>query len=398
MARAAVLAVVVVCGFFAFINGVGLAFVPVYGAALVVPLSLAWSWWAERHLTLSRTAPDRHHMVGELFPQQFTLSNTSWLPIAMAEVVDRSGLPGGEQAVAASLGPHQRATWGQELRLTTRGQYRLGPTEVRVSDPFGLFPRTVSFPATGSVLVFPLLYPLSDLALVGARAGLESERGGRPRDLPPSASGVREHDPADGINRIHWISTARQGRLMSRTFDAEEGADLLVVLDLRRGIQAGTGPESSLEYAVTMAASLAHAALRRGRAVALLGTGRSLTWLPAARGDAQEQLLLEKLALCQADGQVPLGQILPRHLPEWRSRGSVVVVTSDPSGEWVEAVAASSQPGRRAVAIFVDPMSFAPQPTLTRIPAQWRLVLDFWVIRQGDDLARVDPSFRRAVG
>ncbi|MHB1941183.1 MAG: hypothetical protein ACYCS9_10250, partial [Candidatus Dormibacteria bacterium] len=59
---------------------------------------------------------------------------------------------------------------------------------------------------------------------------------------------------------------------------------------------------------------------------------------------------------------------------------------------------ASSQPGRRAVAIFVDPMSFAPQPTLTRVPAQWRLVLDFWVIRQGDDLARVDPSFRRAVG
>ena len=398
MARGALLAVVVVCGFFAYINGVALAFVPVYGAALVVPLALGWSWWAERHLKVDRAAPDRHHMVGELFSQRFTLRNTSWLPVAMAEVVDRSGLPGGGEAVAASLGPHQTASWTQELRLTTRGQYRLGPTEVRVSDPFGLFPRTVTFPATGSVLVFPLLYPLSDLAFVGARAGLESERGGRPRDLPPNASGVREHDPADGINRIHWISTARQGRLMSRTFDAEEGADLLVVLDLRRGIQTGTGPESSLEYAVTMAASVAHAALRRGRAVALLGTGRTLTWRPAARGDAQDQLLMETLALCQADGQVPLGQILPRHLPEWRSRGSVVVVTSDPSGEWVEAVAAGSQPGRRAVAIFVDPMSFAKQPAQSRIPAQWRLVLDFWVVRQGDDLARIDPAFRRAVG
>ncbi len=398
MARASLLAVVVVCGFFAYINGVSLAFLPVYAAALLVLLALAWSLWTERHLSFSRVAPDTRHMVGELFAQRFTLSNTSGLPIPMAEVVDRSGLPGQAGEVGVSLGPHQIARWDQELRLQARGRYQLGPTDVQVSDPFGLFQRTVRFPAHGSVLVFPAVHPLPDLAFAGARAGLESERGGRPRDLPPSASGVREHDPADGINRIHWISTARQGRLMSRTFDAEEGADLMVVLDLRRGIQAGEAPESSLEYAVTMAASVAHAALRRGRAVALLGTGRKETWVPAGRGDSQDQLVMEALALCQADGQFPLGQLLPRHLPAWRSRGSVVVVTSDPSGQWVEAVATSSQPGRRAVAIFVDPASFGREPAFTRIPAQWRLVLDFWAIRRGDDLGRLDQVWRRAVG
>lgn len=398
MGRASMAAVIVVCGFFAYINGVPLAFLPLYAAALVGALALAWSWWIERHLDFSRVAPDARHMVGELFAQRFTLSNGSTLPIAMAEVTDRSGLPGEGLPVGVSLPAHEAVAWDQELRLTMRGRYQLGPTEVRVSDPFGLVHRTLRYPPGGSVLVYPALYPLPDLAFSGARAGPESERGGRPRDLPPSASGVREHDPADGINRIHWVSTARQGRLMSRTFDAEEGSDLLVVLDLNKGVQAGEGPESSLEYAVTLAASTAHAALRRGQAAALLGTSRKQAWIPPGRGDAQDQLILEALALCRADGQFPLARILPHHLPAWRARGSVVVVTSDPSGKWVEAVAATSLPGRRGMAIFVDPATFAGRPSATRVPAQWQLVLDLWTVRRGDDLARLDAVWRRAVG
>ncbi|EQD43275.1 hypothetical protein B1B_13894, partial [mine drainage metagenome] len=259
------------------------------------------------------------------------------------------------------------------------------------------FPRTVRFGSQGSVVVYPAVYPMPDLAFSGARAGLDSDRGGRPRDLPPSASGIREHDPSDGINRIHWISTARKGRLMSRTFDAEEGSDLLVALDLRRGLHHGSAPESSLEYAVTMAASVVHGALRHGRAVALLATGRALTSLAAGRGAPQQKLIMETLALAQADGQVGLGEVLARHLPAWRSRGHVVLVTSDPSGEWVEAIAACSQAGHRAVAVYIDALSFAHQPSITPIPAQWRLILDIWTIRQGDDLARLDPIVGRAV-
>lgn len=398
MARASLLAVVVVTGFFAYITGVTLAFVPVYAAVLVALLAAIWIWWIERNLIFERSSPGGTHMVGELIRQRLSLSNSGWLPVTMAEVEDRSGLPGDHPPVGVSLGPRETISWEEEIRLQLRGRYQLGPTEVRVSDPFGLFHRTLSQPPRGSILVYPALHPLPAIGFAGAMPGRESERGGRPRDLPPSASGVREHDPADGINRIHWVSTARQGRLMSRTFDAEEGADVLVVLDLRRGLSVGEGPNSSLEYAVTLAASVAHAGLGRGRAVSLLGTSRVLTSIPAARGPAQEQMILEALALCQADGQLGLEQVLPRHLPAWRSRGNVVVVTSDSSGGWVESVAAASQPGQRAVAIFVDPATFGPHPSTTRIPPQWRLVLDLWAVRRGDDPGSVDPVLARAVG
>jgi uncharacterized protein (DUF58 family) len=397
MLRASLLAVVVVTGFFAYINGVQLAFVVVYAAVLVGVLALLWSWTTARHLSFSREAPGGTQMVGETFAQRFTLRNGSRLPITLLEVRDRAGFPGYQAACGLSLGPRQTLSWESGVRLLARGRYELGPTEVRLADPFGLFPRTVRFAAQGRVMVYPAVYPMPDLAFSGARAGLDSDRGGRPRDLPPSASGIREHDPSDGINRIHWISTARKGRLMSRTFDAEEGADLLVVLDLRRGLHHGSAPESSLEYAVTMAASVTHSALRHGRAVALVATDRFLTSIPAGRGEPQQEVIMETLALAQADGQVSLAEVLPRHLQAWRARGNVVLITADASGEWVEAIAASSQPGRRAVAIFVDATSFAPEPGTLRIPAQWRLILDIWTIRQGDDLGRLDPIVGRAV-
>ncbi|MHB1525685.1 MAG: DUF58 domain-containing protein [Candidatus Dormibacteria bacterium] len=397
MLRAPLLAVVLVTGFFAYINGVQLAFVVVYAAVFVILLALIWSWSNARGLSFSRQANGDTQMVGETFAQRFTLTNGSRLPISLLEVRDLAGFPGYRASRGLSMGRRGQISWESDVRLLARGRYELGPTEVRLADPFGLFPRTVRFGSQGSVVVYPAVHAIPDLAFSGARAGLDSDRGGRPRDLPPSASGIREHDPSDGINRIHWISTARKGRLMSRTFDAEEGSDLLVALDLRRGLHHGSAPESSLEYAVTMAASVAHGALRHGRAVALLATDRALTSLAAGRGAPQQQLIMETLALAQADGQVSLGQVLARHLPAWRSRGNVVLVTSDPSGEWVEAVAACSQAGHRAVAVYIDALSFAHQPSITPIPAQWRLILDIWAIRQGDDLARLDPIVGRAV-
>jgi len=390
--------VVVVTGFFAFINGVELAFLVVYASVLVVLLSLAWSWWTARSISFSREPSGEVQMAGAVFVQRFTIANGCGLPVPMLEVRDRSEFPGRLPSRGLAVGGHQTSVWEEQVRLSVRGRYELGPTEVRLSDPFGLFPHTIRFASQSSVLVYPVVHQLPDMAATGGiRTGLPGDRGRHPRDLPPSAAGVREHDPADGINRIHWISTARQGRLMSRTFDAEDGTDLLIVLDLRRALRQGSGPESALEYAITMAASVAYGALRQGRSVALMATDRQSTTIVPGRGPQQQKLIMESLALAIADGQTSLAEALSYRLPRWRARGNVVVVTSDASGEWIGALAAASQPGQRAAAVFVDPGSFAAAPSLARIPAQWRLVVDIWMVRRGEDLARLDPQRGREV-
>src|SRR6202011_6346134 len=104
--------------------------------------------------------------------------------------------------------------------------------------------------------------------------------------------------PGDAFNRIHWPTTARTTRLMVREFELDPTADVWIVLDLDIDAQAGSGVESTEEYAVTAAASLARHLLDQGRAVGLVSQTASL---PGHRGPRQVERILEVLALAQAD-------------------------------------------------------------------------------------------------
>src|SRR5262249_8469532 len=69
------------------------------------------------------------------------------------------------------------------------------------------------------------------------------------------ASGVRDYAPGDPVNRVHWRSTARLGRLIVKEVEHEPTADLWLALDLDAEPQRGTGPAPTEEAAVTAPAS-----------------------------------------------------------------------------------------------------------------------------------------------
>jgi uncharacterized protein (DUF58 family) len=183
---------------------------------------------------------------------------------------------------------------------------------------------------------------------------------------------------------------------MSRTYDTRHSADLLVILDLRAGVHYGSAPESSLEYAISIAASIVHAVARRGQAVGLITNDSQMRGFGAGRGEAQRMLLLDFLATARADGSAPLAHVISRHGDGWRGRGGMVVVTPDRDPAWVEALVDAGSRGQRHLAVMLETSSFgAPGPPM-RIPAAWRLALDWWLVRRGDVLGSGERA--RAAG
>jgi uncharacterized protein (DUF58 family) len=171
---------------------------------------------------------------------------------------------------------------------------------------------------------------------------------------------------------------------MSRVFATGQSADILVMLDLQRRVHAGSGAESSVEYAMSLAASVCHAAIRQGQAVGLVTNDAKNTAFGAGRGETQRLRILEHLALAEDDGLLSLTETITRHGEGWRGRGGLVVITANRDTSWVEALVDVPTRGQRHLCIFVEPTSFgAPGPAL-RIPAAWRLALDWWVVRRGD--------------
>jgi uncharacterized protein (DUF58 family) len=195
---------------------------------------------------------------------------------------------------------------------------------------------------------------------------------------------VRDYTPSDGFNRISWSATARLGRLMVKEFDQDPTADVWIVLDLHQvPHRAATRPvnwapddrgqwpaeawlDSTEEYAVTVAASLAGRFLEEGRNVGLIASGAHLETIPADRSDRQLVKMLETLAVVRADGVLTLAELLTVEGRRLGRHDFMTVITPSLDERWVAALAEIAQRGVRVSAVLIEPGTFgsAPSPLL----------------------------------
>jgi uncharacterized protein (DUF58 family) len=373
--------------FFAYITGIRLAYSLLYALVLLFVVGYLWSRLAADNLVVERSSPEGQYQVGDHFEEHFSIENRSWIPMPLIELTDFSNLPGYNPGRVFSLKGRRTRRWTSRGQFKQRGLFTFGPIELRHGDPFGLFARTLRVAGSRSVVVYPVVRPLGPLdALAASTAGDEQLRG-RVLDIPPNATTIREYVPTDSVKRIHWASSARLGRLMSRSFETREGGDAWIVLDLQALVHVGEAPESTLEYAMSLAASITDAALRRGSAIGLVSNDSRLSVIEAARGDQQRKKLFEHFTLAQADGTVPLATLLTSQRHQWRHRGGLIVITPSADEHWPEALLDLGVRGHRSLVIYLDPRGFGEsQPTLATA-GRWRQALNWWIVRGADDLA-----------
>lgn len=134
---------------------------------------------------------------------------------------------------------------------------------------------------------------------------------------------VRPYVPGDPLRAIDWRKTAHVGGVsggvpfMVKQFDLEPSGDLWIVLDLDLVGHVGQGTESTLEYAVTLTASLATQMLAENRRVGLAAPGCQL---PPQSGQLQLWRILEALAQAEPVPGYPLDRLLraaPHQLGPW---------------------------------------------------------------------------------
>jgi uncharacterized protein (DUF58 family) len=366
--------------FFAYITGIRLAYSLFYALVLLFAVSYLWSRLAADNIEVERDSPEGQAQVGEEFVEHFTVHNRSWIPVPLVELTDHSSIPAYTAGRVFSLKGRRTRRWTSRGQFKQRGLFTFGPVELRYGDPFGLFPRTLRIAGTRSVVVYPVIRPIGALeALAPASSGDEQLRG-RVLDLPPNATTIREYVPTDSVKRIHWASSARLARLMSRSFESREGGDAWIVLDLQATVHAGTAPDSTLEYAMSMAASLTDAALRRGSAIGLVSNDSQLTEIEAARGDQQRKRLFEYFTLAQADGAVSLASLLTSQRQHWQHRGGLIVITPSGDEHWIEALLDLGVRGHRSLVVYLDPQSFGGTQPALNSAGRWRQALNWWMV------------------
>src|SRR5437879_6948626 len=312
--------------FFTYLVGIRPPNAFTYGLCLLFVIAWAWPRIAIRGVSVARRVDPGTPTVGEVYEETFEVRRKGWIPAPWVEVRDLSQIGDYQPGRVISLGS-ELVKWKARGVYRRRGWMALGPTSLRVREPFGLFDRELKLTQRTSILVYPRVRPVPDLLTPSSQQVGASQAFGAWADYPPETGGVRDYNTGDSFGRIHWALSAKHQRLMSKTFEHPLTTHLSIVLDLDRSVHFGEGEESTVEYAVSLAASMAAEVHSRGRQIGLIGNDSRGTLLEPHRAVRQDRLILDYLAVCQADGRTPLTDTLAWDRIPRLPRRAIAVIT-----------------------------------------------------------------------
>jgi uncharacterized protein (DUF58 family) len=289
----------------------------------VLPLaSYALAYFFATRFTASRSHPTTLSEQGR-FDVTLTLTAKGGLPQAAVRLGDE--LPTfltpvtGLENVPTTAPSLPLDEWDGHSGLLTysvlpekRGLYQIGPARLETTDPLGLFTFTASLPIVSEVVVHPVAIPARDQSVGGEGTYGLRERDGKTRRGDGSEfHGVREYRHGDALRRVHWRTTARTGKLAVVEYERAYQQDIVLGLDLAKDSDFGEGRDTTLEYAVKVAATLSARTMAAGGGVTLISQhGVCMVKPREGDPDAARFRLFDTLARAEADSESSLGDAL----------------------------------------------------------------------------------------
>lgn len=309
---------------------------------LLAPISYLLMRVNLHKLEVRRCLPSRA-VAGESVPVELEIDNQAGRRRFLFAVDDI--LPEGLQASEASrqvvvdLAPHASRSLHYELVPQCRGVYHLSELRLTAPDLLGMYESSNRLPQTDELIVYPKLIALPHLwpsiptgAPTRAQVRRKSNQG---LDL----YGVRKYLPGDDLRRIHWKATAHTGELVVTERERRYSMAATAVIDLSRDVHAGRGNETTLEYGVTLTASLLDQVLRQRGVAQLIARGARDYSVPFGAPGCSQTAILESLARIRADSVAPLLQVLAHYQKNLSGAGAVAVITPQIGDEMHRAAA-----------------------------------------------------------
>ncbi len=379
----------------------------VFAQALVLVLAAmaVWARIGARGVSLRRRHPG-WAFEDEVLSVRLTLANQTRLPIRWLELEDNFPADRDTEKPLCLPGPLE-AKSGAEMTYSApcrkrRGGYQLGPTAIILRDPLGTFEARAEAGGTTGLTVFPRTAPIAQLALAGMARWDNVDTETIPKaGTSLNFSGTREYRQGDSLKFIHWAATAHTGRLVVKEFELNVATEVSVFLDAHYYAVKGMGRETTFEYGVKAAASVARHAIARGSRVRFVCTSKKALEIPLGRGEYHLLGLLRSLTEVRPDGPEPLDKVLRRWISRIEAASTVVLVMNSVKLDlkaYVEAFALLKARQVRILLVLIDDNTFlnlwenaqAKKVHALLLPDVIRMLVGMGVtvytLAQGDDL------------
>ncbi|MEU4803320.1 DUF58 domain-containing protein [Actinosynnema sp. NPDC023587] len=328
-------------------------------AAFVVALPLLAAWLAQR-------ARVGLHAARFLFPSRVQVGSATDVRV---ELRSTGRLPTGglllEDAVPYALGSRPRfvverlprntvTALRYPLKPVMRGIQQVGPLMARVTDPFGLAEYDRELAGRSQLVVVPQVVGLAGLP---SGSGMGSGDDGSIRLRTGQGEDdaiVRQYRHGDDLRKVHWKSTARRDELMVRVEERPWRGGTTVLLDHRLTAHRGAGPGSSLEWAVSFAASVCLHLHRFGHQVRLIGDDGRVLAGGSGDGGHSDSVVLDALA-----GLQPSHRREPAAGLDPGAGQEVIAILGGSTPAVVDALVRNRPRGMRSLAVVMDVRAWA---------------------------------------
>ena len=351
-----------------------------YLGVLLAVGSWVWMRWAVRGLHVQRNARVERANVGDVFEEKFDLTNNSRVIVPWIEVINQSLIPfAAGSRLFTYVNSRQHIKYLARTWLTRRGGFPLGPTRVSTGDPFGFFSASKEIAPAQTLVVFPVIFEINSFLFPpGLLPGGQVIRR-KSSDITPHAAGVREYVHGDAMKRIHWPTSARRDRLMVKEFEQDPQAEIWLYLDSQKDAHYAKPhqieevpvelmmfrkkpkfklPPSTLEYSISITASLAHYFIGQRRAVGYVSAGQTFIVHSAEHSERQEAKILETLAFVEANGSLSIAALVAVQASQLPQGSSVILVTPTVRPDLLHAVDDLQRRFLRPVVVLLDAETF----------------------------------------
>lgn len=324
-------------------------------------IGYGWTRSLAKRVTAQRVLRYSAVQVGDELEELVALENRSVLPVIWAEFVDRSTAPGYSISGVRVVDSRKAGQWRLHTSCSQRGVYALGPWDVRLGDPFGIFEARQAYRQQTEIVVYPPLAALppeiaQQRRAIGDRAPLRQPVSAE----TINAMSTRPYVMGDALHRVHWRTSAKHDDLFVKVFEPEASSTMWLIPDLDATVQRGEGADSSLEKMIILTATIAARLLDQHLAVGvILDAAHGHTVLPQA-GSAHLWTILRALALARSTPDRPLAETLVHARSIVSLRDSSVILTPSLDAEWMKALPHLSGGSRMGgvEVVLLDPMSF----------------------------------------
>jgi len=165
-----------------------------------------------------------------------------------------------------TLNPGSTTVFSYSAECYRRGNYSLSEATFQSGGPLGLIIRRHSIQLPLQLTIYPRFYKIEGLNAMGE--DLVDWGQGTKSNAATEFYGSREYQYGDPLKHIHWRNTAKLGSFMLKEFEQAGRGMVSVVFETRHDF--GTGRETTLEYSIKIAASLAKVCADYGRSIDII--------------------------------------------------------------------------------------------------------------------------------